>query len=74
MRKPGAKARIREFLLANVGNVVTSIEIRDAVGVGVSEWARRLRELRDDEHWPILTHNDSADLKPGQYLLKEIPS
>jgi hypothetical protein len=73
MRKPGAKERIRQFLLANIGNVVTSIQVRDAAGVGVSEWARRVRELREEENWPILTHNDSADLKPGQYLLKEAP-
>jgi 5-methylcytosine-specific restriction endonuclease McrA len=73
MRKPSAKARIREFLLANVGRVVSSIEIRDAAGVNVSEWARRVRELREDENWPILTHNDNAGLKPGQYLLTDIP-
>lgn len=29
--------------------------------------------MREDEGWPILTHNDSAALKPGQYLLKEVP-
>ncbi|MGA8030671.1 MAG: HNH endonuclease [Bryobacteraceae bacterium] len=73
MRKQGSKDRIRQFLLANIGRVVTSIQIRDAAGRGVSEWARRVRELREDEGWPILTHNDSADLKPGQYLLKEAP-
>lgn len=71
MRKPGAKTRIREFLLANVGRVVSSTEIRDAAGV--SEWARRVRELREDEHWSIVTHNDSAELKPGQYLLTDVP-
>ena len=70
MRKPGSKERIRQFLLANVGRVITSIEIRDAAGSEVSEWARRVRELREDEGWPILTHNDSAGLKPGEYLLK----
>lgn len=73
MRKPGSKERIRQFLIANVGRVVTSIEIRDAVGTDVSEWARRLRELREDEKWPILTHNDSAHLKVGEYLLQELP-
>jgi hypothetical protein len=73
MREAGSKDRIRRFLLANVGTVVTSIQIRDAVGPGVSEWARRVRELREDEGWPILTHNDSASLKPGQYLLKAPP-
>lgn len=73
MRKTGSKERIRQFLLANIGQVVTSHQIQDAVGPGVSEWARRLRELRDEEGWPILSHNDRADLKPGQYILKEPP-
>jgi len=75
MRKQGSsKERIRQFLLANIGRVVTSIELRDAAGTSVSEWARRVRELREDEHWPILTHNDTAELKPGQYLLTGAPS
>ena len=73
MRKTGSKERIRQFFLANVGRVVTSIELRDAAGTGVSEWARRVRELREQERWPIITHNDSAKLKPGQYLLTAIP-
>jgi 5-methylcytosine-specific restriction endonuclease McrA len=73
MPKLGSKARIRQFLLANIGRVVSSIEIRDAAGPGVSEWARRVRELREDEGWPILTNNDNAGLRPGQYLLKEAP-
>lgn len=71
--KPGSKQRIREFLRANVGRVVSSIELRDAAGTGVSEWARRVRELRDDEGWQIITHNDSAQLRPGQYMLTAIP-
>ena len=69
MRSPGSKERIRQFFIANIGKVVTSIQIRDAIGQNVSEWARRLRELREDENWPILTHHDRADLKPGEYLL-----
>jgi hypothetical protein len=73
MRKPGSKARIKQFLLANIGKVVTSIQLRDAAGTGVSEWARRLRELRDEEGWAILSHNDRADLKPGEYILESAP-
>lgn len=73
MRKPGSKERIRQFLLSHIGEVVTSIQIRDAAGTSVSEWARRVRELREDEGWPILTHNDTTELKPGQYLLREAP-
>ena len=73
MRKPGSKQRLRDFLLANVGRIVTSHELRDAAGSTVSEWARRVRELRDEEGWPILTHHDNADLKPGEYLLTSLP-
>src|SRR5271157_2583688 len=73
MRKPGSKERIRQFLLAHIGEVITSIQIRDAAGEEVSEWARRVRELREQEGWIILTHNDSTDLKPGQYLLTKDP-
>ena len=32
-----------------------------------------MRELREDEKWPIITHNDSAELKPGQYILAGDP-
>lgn len=35
-----------------------------------SEWARRVRELRTEEGYLILTHNDRSELKPGQYLLE----
>lgn len=73
VRKVSAKERIRQYLRAHIGEVITSIQIRDAAGLDVSEWARRVRELRQKEGWPILTHNDTTDLKPGQYLLRENP-
>jgi hypothetical protein len=44
-----------------------SNELREVAGI--SEWARRVRELRGQEGFRILTHADRADLKPGQYLL-----
>jgi hypothetical protein len=69
-----AKSRLREFLLANVGTVVTKEQLQEAAGPNVTEWARRVRELRDEEGWPILTNNDSTSLKPGQYLLREYPT
>jgi hypothetical protein len=74
MPKLGAKERIRRFLLANIGKAVTSTQVRDAAGTGVSEWVRHVRELREEENWLILTHNDGAEVKPGQYLLKEAPT
>lgn len=65
----GSRARVLEFLLKNIGTVVSSREIREASG-GASEWARRLRELRDEFGYQILSHKDRSDLKPGQYLLE----
>jgi hypothetical protein len=65
----GAKARILAYLLANMGRVIEGKELQDAAG-NASEWARRVRELRDEEGYAILTHRDRADLKPGQYLLE----
>lgn len=67
-----AKSRIREYLLAHIGEVVTSAQLQQAAGI--SEWARRVRELKDEERWPIETNNDSADLKPGQYRLTGPPA
>ena len=46
-----------------------SDELRE-IADNQSEWARRVRELRNEEGYQILTHNDRASLKPGQYLLE----
>src|SRR4051812_41993060 len=65
----GSKRLILEFLLANVGKVVTSQQLQEVSG-WKAEWGRRLRELRDEAGYRILSHKDRADLKPGQYLLE----
>jgi hypothetical protein len=64
----GARDLLRDYFLSNIGRVLDSAELRAASG-GISEWARRVRELRNEEGFQILTHNDRSDLKPGQYLL-----
>ena len=72
----GSRARLRAYFLANVGRVLGSNQLRKASG-NASEWGRRVRELRTEEGYQILTHNDRSDLKPGQYLLlddKPIPA
>ncbi len=65
----GARARLRAHFLSNIGRVMDSAELRSIAG-NISEWARRVRELRTEEGFLILTHNDRAELKPGQYLLE----
>ncbi len=66
--KDGARAKLRAHFLANIGRVMNSEELRAVAGI--SEWARRIRELRDNEGYLILTHNDRSELKPGEYLLE----
>ncbi len=72
----GSRARLRAYFLSHIGRVLESDELRNASG-NASEWGRRVRELRTEEGYQILTHNDRSDLKPGQYLLlnsKPIPA
>lgn len=68
----GSKEKVRQFLLANIGRVIESHEIQAAAD-GAVQYSRRLRELREQEGWKILSHNDTTSLKPGQYLLAEKP-
>lgn len=67
--KGGARGKLRAYFLANIGRVMDSEELRK-VADNQSEWARRIRELRTEEGYLILTHNDRSELKPGQYLLE----
>ncbi len=69
-RSKGARALLRAHFLANLGRIMDSEELRQVAG-GISEWGRRVRELRTEEGYRILTHNDLATLKPGQYLLDD---
>lgn len=76
-RKPSSnvKGRIRQFLIDNVGQVVTRDQIQNAArdpGTGFvpENWHQRLSELRVDEGFDILSWRDRSNLKPGQYLLE----
>lgn len=62
-----ARDRLLAYFLGHVGEVIHADTLRD---VGrISEWARRVRELRTEFGYSILTHNDRSDLKPGEYIL-----
>jgi hypothetical protein len=68
-RRTSSKQLILDFFLENLGKVLESRDIQAASG-GAVEWARRVRELRNEEGYQILSHKDRADLKPNQYLLE----
>jgi hypothetical protein len=66
-RKPGAKAKLKEYFLYHVGEILDSDTLREVAGA--SEWGRRIRELRGQEGMNIATNHDRSDLKQGQYML-----
>jgi len=66
----GAKAHILAFLKENMGIPVSGEELR-YVAKGVTEWARRVRELRTEDGWQVCTHwSGRPDLKSGLYVLE----
>lgn len=65
-----AREKLRKYFEANVGKPLSSDDLREVAGI--SEWARRVRELKDEHGMNIQTHNDRADLKPGQYILVDL--
>jgi len=71
VKKPGSKQLILEYFLSNLGKVLESKDIQQASG-GAVEWARRVRELRNEDGYQILSHKDRANLKPNQYLMETI--
>ncbi len=69
-REKGSKAKLREYFIAHVGEILNSTELSKVAGS--SEWGRRVRELRNEEGLNIVTHNDRSELKPGQYMLVDL--
>ena len=68
--KGGARSKILEYFRCNVGKEITGEELR-YVAKGSSEWARRVRELRTEQGWPILTRGTGMpELPVGVYLLE----
>lgn len=70
-RSGGVKAKLIEYFRLNVGHVVTGEELR-YLAKDNKEWARRSRELRTEDGWPIVTRMQGRpDLAVGEYLLEE---
>ena len=62
--------KILKYLQANVGRGVTNEELRYVAG-DKTEWARRVRELRTEHGWPIVTKTTGRpDLGVGVYVLQ----
>ena len=66
----GARARLRDHFLANLGRVMGHEELC-AVAGGGSAWTRRLRELRDIDGLTLLTHGSYPGVNIGEYVLTD---
>lgn len=64
----GAQARLLTYLRSRVGERVRMEELRGVSAI--YEWARRVRELRVEGGWPIVTSTQRPELEPGEYLLE----
>ncbi len=62
--------KILKFFRKNVGQKITGEELK-YLAKDRSEWARRVRELRTEFGWPVVTKNTGRpDLEVGVYLLE----
>lgn len=65
------KDKILKFLRENVGQRVTGEELK-YLAKDRSEWARRVRELRTEDGWPVMTRFSGVrELPGGVYVLEQ---
>jgi len=62
-----ASSRMLAYLQAHLGETVTAASLSGVAGT--QSWARRVRELREDNGWVIHTHTTNSSIAPGQYRL-----
>ena len=62
--------KLLKYFRANIGQSITGEELQ-YVANGKTEWARRIRELRTEQGWPIVSKNTGRpDLDIGVYVLE----
>jgi HNH endonuclease len=70
-RSTSVTDKIIEYFRKNVGEQITGEELK-YLAKDKKEWARRVRELRTEQGWPIATKNSGRqDLAVGVYVLEE---
>lgn len=68
LQTTGAQGRILQYLRLRLGEKVTKDELSGVAGI--YEWARRVRELRQDHGWAIHSSVTRSDLRVGEYRLE----
>ncbi|SHL95859.1 HNH endonuclease [Mucilaginibacter sp. OK098] len=65
------KDKLLEFFKNNIGRSITGEEL-SYLAKDATEWARRVRELRTEEGWPVKTRNTGRpELPVGVYVFEE---
>lgn len=71
-RNDSVRTKLLDYLKVNVGKPVAGEELR-YVANNKTEWARRVRELRTEFGWPIVTRNTgNPELPIGSYILESL--
>lgn len=65
LQEPSGRGRLRRFFEVRAGQIVTKEELQ--IVAGIADYARRIRELRQEGRFNILSHYEDSKLKPGQY-------
>ena len=65
----GARSRILRYMQLRLGKTVSKEELSGVAGI--HEWARRIRELRQDFGWDIHSANTQEGLGTGEYILMQ---
>ena len=69
--KASVGAKILDYFRKNVGEEISGEELK-YLAKDRNEWTRRVRELRTEQGWPIVTRNSGRkDLAIGMYVLEE---
>jgi hypothetical protein len=68
--RPSARDKLRAFFRANLGKTLRTQQLREVAGI--NDYARRIRELRDEEGMVIKSHNERDDLRPDEYVLESL--
>lgn len=70
-KKGSVTDKLLEYFRKNVGQEISGEELK-YLAKDKKEWARRVRELRTEQGWPIVTKNSGRDdLAVGVYVLEE---
>ena len=65
LKEPSGRKRLRRFFEMRPNQLITKEELQIVAGIG--DYARRIRELRQEEGMKIMSHLDDKTLKSGEY-------